>query len=198
MDPITLSLISVASTGQAVRRLAGAIDAARARAHAACAPWRVDRAPSDLLAGLEGLAAAPVAVRRLVPPGAEALAARLARFAAAHGLLLSFQVALDAIFAADDPRAARALAARRVAVLLTTPDGAPVCGLDLTPDAGPCHRDRVRQRAFARAGLPLLRVALCEAWDDLRPRLEALAPGPEPDPDPAAPAPRLALRAEAA
>ena len=94
---------------------------------------------------------------------------------------MTFQVALDALFAPADPAARKALAGRRVDILLVTPDGAPVVGLDLTATAGPCHRDRLRQRAFREAGLPLLRAALTEEWPTLRARLSDLAPDAGPD-----------------
>ncbi|MBM2575057.1 hypothetical protein JQC91_01955 [Jannaschia sp. Os4] len=179
MEPISLSLMSLATTGHAVRRLSGAIEEARTREHADCAPSRLDAPQSDLLRGLTGLASEPVAIRRLAPAGADDLTARLARYAALHGLLLTFQVALDALFAPADPAARKVLAGRRVDILLVTPEGAPVVGLDLTPHAGPCHRDRIRQRAFREAGLPLLRVPLDEEWGSLRTRLDELAPEAE-------------------
>ena len=189
MDPISASLLSISSTGYAVRKLAKAIEAAQARDHAALAPSRLDGQPSDLLRSLTALKGASLRVRRLIPEGAEALAADVARFAARHGLTVSYQVGLAAVVEAETDAARAALAERRVDLLLSTPEGAPVAGIDIVDRAGPCHRDRVRQRAFAGAGLPLVRAAPSEPWAAVEARLHDLAedaPADAPEPAPEA------------
>ncbi|MEM8825058.1 MAG: hypothetical protein AAGF30_15730 [Pseudomonadota bacterium] len=174
MEPIAFSLLSLSSSGMAIRRLTAAMEAAREAAADPVAD-RLSRKPRQSV--LAALSTAIIRPRRLVSADAAPLVNRITRFAADNDLSIGMQVSLASLFELQgDSPASNALSRRRADMVLMDKTGAPLCGLELADQAGPAFRDHIRARAFEQANLPLLSVPVDADWSVIRDRLEAILP----------------------
>ena len=181
MEPISLSLIAISATSVALRR-ASANDAniVEFPSH------RLDPEPrSSILATLGKCRLVP---RKLVEPGRGTLALSLARFVAVHGLQLSIQTSLAALFDAqgEGKKAVNtSLRQRRAEFVICDAEGTPLCGIETAGRPTDGRRDPVRRKAFAQAGLPLVVLHANADWEKNRARLmEALGMEQDPANDP--------------
>ncbi|MGB3406660.1 MAG: hypothetical protein WBA67_04135 [Jannaschia sp.] len=178
MEPVTLLLMSLGPTRFAIRRIASSIESAGHPAPVDFVDHIHDR--ECRASGLRALSQAVVRPRRLMRADAVRTVASLNQMAAAEGLMVSAQVSLAALFdTGGDPHAKAALEGRTVDLLLSTADGVPICGIDITSGEGPAFRDHISARAFRKAGLALTSIRADVTVEDLGSQL-CIALGLEP------------------
>lgn len=172
MEPVSMSLMAISATGMALRRATADEGEDNTIAFPSA---RLDHDRAMMRSSmLDRIAACTLSTRGLFTSEAQVLADRLGRFAVSHGVSVHAQVALSAIFEAeDDPAVATSLRQRRADFVVASAEGTVLCGVEVDAGNGPTYRDAARRQAFARAGVPYLVMPVDVAWPVNRARLMA-------------------------